>query len=396
MFKRTIISMLIGLAVAGCASSSKSDLSQGEKSRKEWNEARANVLYGLAKQQYTAGNYDVCRKSLEDGLKLDQQSLYLHLLSAKLSIEQGQLEAAERELKLCRDLDAKNAEACYLSGVIYQRWQKPQSAFECYSLALDLQPAELPYLMAKAEMLVAMDQPREALTLLQARLDYYENSAVIRDAVGQLLIRQGKFGPAADVLRQASILTPDDQTIREHLALAMYYAGQYTDAVQLLTRMTQEERFIKRADLFIALGQCQLQLHRPRDARDSFESAAQLDASSPIVWLDLAKAAMELKDLPRAELSLRKATSLEPGSFEARLMLGYLRLRQGKLQDAMTAFREASTLDHNDTVSLCMVGYVFEKLGDSAQAIAWYAKALKVSPADDMASRLMSQVQIEP
>ncbi len=396
MLNRFLLITLLLLVTAGCSSDKKGDLTQAQKSHGEWNEARANVLGGLARQQYQAGNYDVCRKTVDDALKLDAQSLQLHLLSAKLCIEQGQLESAERELKLCRDLDAKNAEACYLSGVIYQRWQKPQAAFDLYSNALELQPAELSYVMAKAEMLVAMDRPGEALSMLQEKMGYYENSSAIRDAVGELLVRQGKFAQAADVLRQANILTPDDAIIREHLAIAMYYAGQYPDAAQLLGRMMQEERFSKRADLFMAMGQSQLQIGKPRNARESFEQAAQLDPGSAAVWLDLAKAAMQLKDFPRAELSLRKASSLDANSSEATLLLGYLRLRQGKLQEAMVAFRSASNLDHNDTVSLCMIGYVFEKLGEPSQAIIWYARALKVNPGDDMASHMMSQVQIEP
>ena len=41
----------------------------------------------------------------------------LHVLSAKIAIEQGQLELAEKELVEAASLDAKNAEANYLRAL---------------------------------------------------------------------------------------------------------------------------------------------------------------------------------------------------------------------------------------------------------------------------------------
>ena len=41
---------------------------------------------------------------IDDALRLAPENTQLHILSAKVSIEQGQLEAAERELKMVRSL----------------------------------------------------------------------------------------------------------------------------------------------------------------------------------------------------------------------------------------------------------------------------------------------------
>src|SRR5437867_2865776 len=116
-----------------------------------WNGTRANVLYSLAKDQFKAGNLEECRKTVNSALKLDPKNPALHILSARLAIEQGQLEAAERELADARKLAPNAAEAYYLSGVIYQRWQKPQTAYEFYTAASDKAPGELAYVIARAE-----------------------------------------------------------------------------------------------------------------------------------------------------------------------------------------------------------------------------------------------------
>src|SRR5262249_15152100 len=152
-------------------------------------------------------------------------------------------------------------------------------------------------------------------------------SATIRDAVGQMLVQQHQYPQAAEMLRQASILATDDASIREHLALALYYSQQYAEAMDVLTRLVKDEPYSKRADLMTALGECQLATGHARDSRESFETAADLDAGSPGVWLDLAKVAMQLHDTDRADRSIRKAVALAPENSECHLMLGYLRLR---------------------------------------------------------------------
>jgi Flp pilus assembly protein TadD len=75
-------------------------------------------------------------------------------------------------------------------------------------------------------------------------------------------------------------------------------------------------------------------------------------------------------------------------------MLGYLRLRQDKLHDALQSFTKAATLDRKDSVSVCMVGYVFERLGRHDAAMKCYAKALKLKPDDQMASQLMAGLNV--
>src|SRR5206468_3400187 len=133
-------------------------------------------------------------------------------------------------------------------------WQKPDLAYESYSRANEKAPSELAYLLARSEMLVAMDRGPEALKMLQDRVVYFEHSAAIRDAVGQLLVQDKKYAEAIEMLRTASVLTPDDMVVREHLGMALFYGKLYDEAVAVLTRLTGTEKFAKRADMFATIG----------------------------------------------------------------------------------------------------------------------------------------------
>jgi Flp pilus assembly protein TadD len=385
---KMLIAAILVVSIAGCSSTRKP--SQKEIATKHWNAARADVLHSLARDQYNTGHFEKCRKTLEEALRLNPENANLHVLAGKLALEQGQLETAERSLKLANQLDARNAEADYLSGIIYQRWQKLELALECYHSASEKAPEELAYVLAQAEVLVIMDRLDQALALLRGKMSQFEYSAVIRDAVGQLLMQAGRHQEAVETLRHAMLLAEDEPTIREHLALALFHNKQYREAADLLTRLLTNERFYKRADLHIALAESQIQLGRISDARRTFETATQLSPNSPAAWLGVAKTAMQLNDQRRAELSVRKALSIDGANAESHLLLGYLRLRQDRMNDALTAFQKASALSPSDPVALCMIGYVMEKTGNGEQAFSYYARALQVKPGDEMAAKLLA------
>ena len=385
------MALLVSLAAGGCAATKKK---QSKQAQARWNSARASVLASLAQDQYKAGAFDSCRKTLTDALKMDPRNPRLHLLAGKLALEQGQLELAERELELARKYAPNDPEGYYLAGVIYQRWQKPERAYEFYTAAADKNPIEVQYLLARAEMLVEMERQPEALALLQGKVQYYENNAAIRDAVGQLLMQAKRYHEAVDVFREASVLDDQELGFKERLGLAMFYDKQYADAVDVLSKLVQREGFQERADLLAALGEAQLQMNKPRDARQSFDLATRHGPSNLKAWLGLGRSAMEVKDYRRAELALKKAQSLDQTSAEAQLMTGYLRLRQGKMKDALAAFQQACKLDPKDAVAVCMVGYVYEKSGKPDVAAKYYGKALKLNPNDPLASKLMAGVDL--
>lgn len=384
----------VALVVGGAGCSANKKPTQKQQATIDWNRARANVMYGLAKDQYATGNFDPARKTADDALRLDPESGPLRVLSAKLAIEAGNLDYADKELAKARKINPKNAEADYLSGVVNQRWQKPEVALEFYSAAADKETGELAYLLAKSEMLVVLGRQEEALRLLQSKVVYFESSAVIRDAVGQLLVQFRKYDEAAAVLRQATILDTKDPILQEHLGFALYFAGKYAEAVEPLRKALKADGYDKRADVHVALGKSLLELGRLREARASLETAAQLDEGNAVVWLALGRVAMQLGDDRRAELSLKRAAATDPTNADARLLTGYLRLRQKRYTDALTNFQRAARLNPKDTTSLCMIGYSLQKLGRTEEASQYYTRALKIKPGDEMARKLMASVDM--
>src|SRR5436190_9802249 len=78
----------------GCASKPP-EKTATQEGIERWNLAKAGVLYSLAKEQFENGNLDDSRKTLTKASAYAPKNGLIRILSAKVYIEQGQLEAAE-------------------------------------------------------------------------------------------------------------------------------------------------------------------------------------------------------------------------------------------------------------------------------------------------------------
>jgi tetratricopeptide (TPR) repeat protein len=361
---------------------------QKSQANQQWNDARANVLESLASDQYKDGSLDKCQTTLAQALRLAPDHVSLHLLAAKVLIEQNHLELAQQQLADAHRLDRKNAEAEYLQGVVFQHWQQFEKARLAYADAVKDDPTELSYVLAQAEMRVAEGQPSAALELLQSKAMVFEHSGVIRDAIGQLLIQQNRHAEGIAELREACLLLGDEPTLREHLAFALLANNQFTEAGDCFQMLAKEPDYQKRADVRAALAKCQSQSHQYAEARSNYLAATQLNPSCCGYWLGLAKTAIELSDLTGAEQASRRAIEVDPTSSAARCLMGFVNLRQNRLPEALTAFRAAIDADPFDSVSVCMAGYVLSKSGQPLEAKELYARALRLDPKSKLAASL--------
>ena len=76
--------ILLLIVAAGCGSDQKShSVEQKDFAKKQWAGARANVLGSLAKEQYENGNFDKCRQTITDALKIDPENVGRLMAEAK-------------------------------------------------------------------------------------------------------------------------------------------------------------------------------------------------------------------------------------------------------------------------------------------------------------------------
>jgi tetratricopeptide (TPR) repeat protein len=124
-------------------------------------------------------------------------------------------------------------------------------------------------------------------------------------------------------------------------------------------------------------------LHHHQDADDAvqqWQRVAQLLPHRVKTYSLLGKTFSDLGRLADAEASYREALSIEPDCGEAMIGLGYVRVKQGRKDEALHWFRRAVTAQSHSVTIQNDVGVALLDMGRSSDAEAMFRAALRIGP----------------
>jgi len=379
------------VTTSGCATqSTQSEAKDAAKQR--WAAARSNIMYSMAMQQFEVGDLEKSEKTITQALSMSPEKPRYHDLAARIFMERGQLERAIHTIEQSIALDGERSEPHYIRGLIFQRWQQYEPAYKEYKIAYEAKPDDVAPLLAMSEMLIKLNRPQEAIELLESKVDYFEHNPAIRVTLGRMYLLQRDHEKAVSLLRQASLLSPDDMGIVEQLTMAEYAAGQWPDAIEHLTKLLEHEDYAQRVDLKNALGDCYMATQQPLEARRIYMRITQEHPNDVNTWIKLAEAAWTVEDDVRFSRATQQVLSLAPKRHEGYLLRGMAQMRAGHHAKALPWFDRAASLATQSASPLIMKGMTLEQLGRRDEAAGAYRQALKIQPDDSRAQRLLAGV----
>jgi tetratricopeptide (TPR) repeat protein len=393
MHRSTILSVLTLAAVAsGCSTPTKSGLEAREKAREQLNSFTASFTYDQAKQDFEVGQFDRALRSIDDAIAQAPDVPAFHVLKGRVYFETDRLERAMESFNAAIELDPQLAEAHYFCGIVHQRWSDDQSAYEQYRMAYEIEPDRPEYLLAAAEGLVELGSYDEARALVESKLSYFEHNPAMRHLLGQIALLEGNPVLAAELYTESVMLDPDNVRMLEELTWVQYEAGLYEeciDTIDLIDSKTQEERI----DLQHLQARCQTLLGNTAEAQRSYSDLTRRDASNPAVWIEFGTLSWKMGDYRRvAECSVR-AISLAPGRYEGYLLKGQYERHNGRTDEAIKLFRQATGLADGSALPHLMLGRTLEEAGKDREALNAYGDALEIDPGNGEAQSLFTRLE---
>ncbi|MCH7798653.1 MAG: tetratricopeptide repeat protein [Planctomycetes bacterium] len=393
MSTRPIImsALLVAGVLAGCAPTKKG-LEARAKARERLNIINAQLSRDQAVQALEAGQFEKATKEIRQAIAMNPTWAEYHLVNGRIFLETHRLEKAQRSFEKALELRPDYPEAHYYSGIVYQRWSDDARAYDHYLSAFEQEPDRVPYLLAAAESLVALDLLDEASYLIDSKIVYFEHNAALHHLLGQIMLLRGDPAGAAQLYLEAWRLSPEDDLLLEELARTQYAAGMYGDCYRSVT-LLQQQPDGDRPQLKRLEARCLAALDRHAEARNMFLELTKLDPTDTGLWIELGTVAWEIGDYHRMALCGARVAVLAPERFEGYLLKGVNERHHGNLAESIMFLRQAAMRAPEVALPHLLLGRVLDQAGDQEEALAAYATAVRIEPESEEAQLLWGDGQ---
>jgi ribosomal protein S12 methylthiotransferase accessory factor len=137
-------------------------------------------------------------------------------------------------------------------------------------------------------------------------------------------------------------------------------------------------------------------LDRPREAISALEQALERgpeeeDLVDVLVWLAIAQ--KECGQLKKALTLLEKACSLDDERTDTYNLMGYCLFALKEHQKAIDAFKKVLALDPGSAIDHANIASNYRDMGQTAEAIVWYEKALAIDPSIEFARNNLERLK---
>ena len=198
--------------------------------------------------------------------------------------------------------------------------------------------------------------------------------------LGVILAARKDFILALDYFRKAAEWNPSLETLARNWGMAAFYAAQYDQAVEPLSRELATHPDDLRVRAALGLSLFMLQNHtKALETLRPIESEVEND---PGLQYAYAFCLVKTGDYPEGMRRLKSLEQKNPNSADVHMLLGQAFADQGEHGAALEEYRKALALDPNRAQLHYLTGLVLIRQGSPAQAEQELRSALKLNPAD--------------
>jgi putative PEP-CTERM system TPR-repeat lipoprotein len=297
----------------------------------------------LANIQLRQGDYAAALQTYEDLLQIDEKQFQALYMSGIIQMEMGDLDTTSQLLSRFESLYPDRPEVSRLQGMLLYRQQKFEDARILLESSIQASPHILSYFFLGLSY-YGLEQYELALNQFQKALDINPDFERARTLVAVTLLKQGRFDDAITEIRKVVSRNPRNAYAYNILGSALLARGDYDDGMVALNRATEIDPEL--ADAHLKKGLFQL---------------SQGEAIA-------------------GESDLIRAVEAAPEVLNSRLLLVTHYLRQKDYSAAIDSLNEGLSNDKSDALLYNYLAAAFFAQKKNDQAIAALESAIQVNP----------------
>jgi DNA-binding winged helix-turn-helix (wHTH) protein/tetratricopeptide (TPR) repeat protein len=348
--------------------------------------ARIGYVYALSDFAPETG-----RPYLEKAMRLSGNLSEKDRLSIRAwyAISKGDYGTAAQTLTRISELYPRETEAYGRLARLLRAEERPQEALAIVNRGLQVNPDDRDLNNTLGLVLLSLHRYPEAIAAYQRYVELAPNAPNAHDSLGMAFQQSGNYAAATSEYDKALALDGEFEPSIIHLGDVYYQTGQYGRAIGQYQRYVQlAQTTDARALGFGDLATVYLAMNRLPEAE--YAAASEVKNNPNAVWNSLVIALQKSDSTTIRRLEpvlMRNIPSQErgtPGDRRTRFYYqGYIDLREGNGQQALTAFKAA--LQHlppssgMDSYEDCLANAELQ-LGDFKEAASEYDRILQFNP----------------
>jgi tetratricopeptide (TPR) repeat protein len=325
---------------------------------------RGDVDKALAEYQrglsISADNLDIEKRMEElflisnrtdEASKLDSQltkqasnDVLVSINHGRLLLAQGKQQDALLALQNAVKGAPDSAQAHYYLGVAYWQTGSLGQANSEFQEAVKVSPGFPLALRSLAQLNLAQNHPSEAQVYAQELVQKSPTDVHDRRLLGEVFLREGRFGPAEEQFLAANQLAPNQAAV--HLDLGQVYAAE--------KKWPQAEK--------------------------EFETAIHLDPSNATTMSAYAGYLVARQQAPKAIALAQQFVAANPNNSQGHIILGALQFESKNSGAAQAEFERAIQIDPKNVQGYLRMGGFYRQNDQTDAAIGQYQKALDLQP----------------
>lgn len=377
----------------GCTGHGTHTAKQVSSAKAKMDAMKSATEWQTARQAFLGGDMNKALKHVDASIALNPEVAKSHVLRGRVQMELANFEQASRSFARAEQIDEKNVDAQYYSGILAEQLNRQEEALKRFQKAAELDTENAQYVIAAAETLIDLGRLDEARDYLNSRSGSFENNAGVKQTLGHIAAIEGEHATAAQFFSQARLLAPDEPSILEDLARAQANSRDYAAAESNLSRLLATEANKNRRDLQLLRAHCLVKTDRPIEAREILMRLTrdQNGASDAQAWTALGNVSFILRDYPRMKTAASRVVAIAPSSPDGYLLRALYFREQSDFAAAETNLKQALSLEQKPD-TFVLLGLIQRQQGNEEGARRSFQAALQMDPGAENASRLLTSV----
>ena len=379
------VTTVVLVVCAGC----QSQMENKKAAQERYNKTSAQMKLTMAQQQYDQGDYDQAAKTVQQCLSANPDNPGAYLLHGKLLLAKDQRDDAIEQLGLVLQHDKKLHEGWYWLGVAAQENGYYEKAREYYEKALLLEPTNVDYILAVADVLVAQGDCPEAIRLLTDKMAALPGDVSLKTASAELMWRAGKNEQAIELFKQVMLMTGNNSHIAEMLGYCYVFSSKWNQAADVFNKLLEQCTDDREKQLYLQMmALCSMNCGQYDRAISCYDKLTVIERNNADIWVKLGQASLGTGAAGRAFMCGQKALALQPGLPDAVALIGCAQYASGDYANAAKSFEKITADKKNAGLAWLMRARCYQQLGQNRRAEDAYKKAVETNPRSELGNFL--------